>query len=197
MIDEMKSIREVEKTLEGKSDFFISTKEQLNKGIDHIHQLITHAYMLFENKAFSSSVFISIAVIEEVAKLHMGMYIRHSVSAVKKDKLRDHKIKEIIGTNYTVCMGERIRNTIETKKLEEIFEMSYSGNLKELREKSIYCECIDDELITPNNVVNKSMAKNILLFAIESFDDNLVGYTEHSMDVSKETDILFEKVASM
>ena len=197
MIEEKKSIREVEKTLKGKSDFFISTKEQLNKGIDHIHQLITHAYILFENKAFSSSVFISIAAIEEVAKLHMGMHIRHSVSTVKKDKLRNHKTKEIIGTNYTVYMGERIRNAIETKKLEEIFEMSYSGRLKELREKTIYCEHINEELITPNDIVDKSLARNILLFAIESFDDNLVGYTEHSMDVSKQTDILFEKVAGV
>lgn len=104
MIDEYKSIQEVEKVLEGESNFFVKTQEQFNRCIDHIFQLITDAYTLYTNNAFPSSVFLSIAVIEEVAKIHMGIYIKPSNEYTKKDKLRDHKTKEIIGVNYTVCI---------------------------------------------------------------------------------------------
>ena len=41
MIDEHKFIQEVGKVLKGESDFYIKTKEQLNKCVDHIYQLIT------------------------------------------------------------------------------------------------------------------------------------------------------------
>ena len=75
--------------------------------------------------------------------------------------------------------------------------MSYSGKLKELREKAIYCERINGELVIPDDVINKEQAKNILLFAIESFDDNLVGYTKYSIDISKHTDEIFEQVANL
>lgn len=195
MIDEYKSIQEVEKVLKGESDFYVNTEEQFNKGIDHICQLITDAYVLYINNAFSSSLFLSIAVIEEVAKMHMGMYIKPSNQYTKKDKLRDHRTKEIIGANYTICMGERIKKVMDANKLERIFEMAYSGKLKSLREKSIYCECIDGKLVIPNDVIDKELSKNMLLFAVESFDDNLVGYTEHSIQVSSKTDEIFENVA--
>ena len=197
MIDEVKSINKVAETLNSESDFFLESKEQLNKGIDHIYQLITHAHILYSNGAFATSVFVSIATIEEVAKLHMGMFIKRSDEYVKKDRLRDHTTKEIIGSNYTVSMGERIKKAIPTKKLEELFAMSYSGKLKELREKAIYCERINGELVIPDDVINKEQAKNILLFAIESFDDNLVGYTKYSVDISKHTDEIFEQVANL
>lgn len=181
MIDKEKSIYTLEQTLGGKSNFSITSKDQFNKCVEHICQLISDAYTLFTNDSFSSSVFLSIAVIEEVAKVHTGIYIEYSGENVKKDKLRDHKTKEIIGLNYTICYGERIKNAIDNKQLEEIFQMSYSGELKSLREKAIYCEYKDGSIIVPESVINKQFSKNILLVAIESFDDNLVGYSDYSI----------------
>lgn len=196
MIDVYKSIQEVDKILKEESNFFVKTEEQFNRCIDHIFQLITDAYTLYINNAFSSSLFLSIAIIEEVAKVHMGMYLKPSNENIKKDKLRNHKTKEIIGTNYTICMEERIKRAIEEDRLEKIFEMAYSGELKNMREKSIYCECKDGEVVIPNDVINKEFSKNMLLFAIESFDDNLVGYTDYSIRVSEKSDIVFENVAT-
>lgn len=197
MIDKDKSIEEVEKVLKGESNFFIETTEQFNKCIDHIYNLITDAYALYNKGAFPTSLFLSIAVIEEVAKLHMGMYIKPSKEYKKKDKLRDHKTKEIIGVNYTVYMGQRIKKAVGEEKLEKIYEMAYSGELKDLREKSIYCEYKDGKIIIPEDIVSKEFSKNVLLFAIESFDDNLVGYTEYTFDISKETDKIFEMLVEL
>lgn len=195
MIDKDKSIHEVYKVLSKESNFYIKGVEQLNKCINHILQLITDAYALYMNNSFSSSAFLSIAVIEEVAKVHMGMFIKGTSGRVSKDKLRDHKTKEIIGVNYTVSMGERLKNAIGMEELEKIYDLAYSGELKNLRETSIYCDRRDDTIVTPSDIIDKKFARSLLLFAIESFDDNLVGYTNHSMDISKQTDVFFENVA--
>lgn len=116
---------------------------------------------------------------------------------MKKDKLRDHKSKEIAGTSYTICIGERIKNAIPTEKLTELFELAYSGKLKDLREQSIYCESKNGGIITPKDIIGQEFSKNVLLFAIESFDDNLVGYTSHSIEVSKKTDFLFDEISKL
>ncbi|MDY3215257.1 MAG: AbiV family abortive infection protein [Ruminococcus sp.] len=195
MIDENKSIKEVEKLLMGESNFHIETTTQFDKGINHIFQLISDSYILYTHNAYPSSVFLSIAIIEEVAKLHMGIFTKLSNEHKKKDKLRDHKTKEVIGVNYTVSMSERIKTVMDADDLEEIYKMAYSGELKNLREKSIYCEYKDKELVIPSEVIDKKFSRNILLFAIESFDDNLVGYTNHSINVSKKTDVIFKNVA--
>ena len=65
MIDKYKSILEVENVLSAKSNFIIKSESELNKCIDYIIQLITDAYTLYNSDAFPSSVFLSIAVIEE------------------------------------------------------------------------------------------------------------------------------------
>ena len=72
--------------------------------------------------------------------------------------------------------------------------MIYSGKLKNLREKSIYCEFDGKYIVSPNDIIDKEFSRNMLLFAIESFDDNLVGYTDYTMEISKKTDMLFERI---
>lgn len=195
MIDENISIEKVKNILEGESNFSINSTEQLDRCIEHILSLISDAYVLYSNNSFASATFISIAIIEEVGKIHMGMYMKKSDSYVKKDKLRDHKSKQIVGANYTICMSDRINRTIPIHKFEELFQMAYCGKLKNLREKAIYCELENSQVVIPTDIISQEFSKNILLFAIESFDDNLVGYTSYSIEVSKQTDILFDKVA--
>ena len=69
MVDKNISMQKIQDVLEDESNFSVKTKEQLNKCIDHIYQLIKDAYMLYLNRSYSSSVFMSISVIEEVAKV--------------------------------------------------------------------------------------------------------------------------------
>lgn len=194
-MDRDKSIKEVERTLSKASNFKIESVEDFNKCVDHVIQLVKDSFMLFQIKSFSTSLFLSIAVIEEVAKIHMGLYTTKQ-AVVKKDPLKDHKRKQIMGSNYTISMGERLVNAIGMERLEEIYSMSCSGQLKDLREKSIYCDYEDDGLMIPHEYINEQFSKDILLFAIESFDDNLVGYTRHSMERSKITDRIFENLST-
>ena len=78
MIDEYKSILEVGKVLNGESNFFIKSEKEFNKCVDHIIQLVADAYTLYCSDAFPSSVFLSIAIVEEVAKVHMGIFVTES-----------------------------------------------------------------------------------------------------------------------
>lgn len=51
-------------------------------------------------------------------------------------------------------------------------------------------------LITPTQKINKTLSKSLVLYAIEVFDDALVGYSNHSFTIAESTNALFEKVAN-
>ena len=48
-------------------------------------------------------------------------------------------------------MGERIKNAISNENLEKIFKFIYSGELKGLREKAIYCDRKNNNIVTPKD----------------------------------------------
>jgi len=196
MVDKDFSFDKIESILNGTSNFYISSNEELNKCLDHVVQLISDSYVLYINNSYTSSSFLAISVLEEVGKIQMGIFIKGSDSYVRKDKLRDHKSKQIVGASYTICMGERIKNAISNENLEKIFKFIYSGELKDLREKVIYCDRKNNSIVTPKDLITQEFARNLLLFAIESFDDNLVGWTNYSIELSKKTDLFFEIIAN-
>ena len=196
MVDKDFYFDKIESILKGSSNFYISSNEELNKCLDHVVQLISDSYVLYINNSYTSSSFLAISVLEEVGKIQMGIFIKGSDSYVRKDKLRDHKSKQIVGTSCTICMGERINNAISNENLEKIFQFIYSGELKDLREKAIYCDRKNNNIVTPKDLITQELARNLLLFAIESFDDNLVGWTNYSIELSKKTDVFFEIIAN-
>lgn len=192
-IDENISFNKVLEVLKGTSSFSIKSVNEFNKGIDHILNLIKDAYLLYKNGSYPSAYYLSIIIIEEVAKIHMGLFITHNEKG-KRDKLYDHKTKDIIGCNYTVSMGSRLVDAIGEGEIERIYNEAYNGIMKDNRENAFYCLRKDGEFIIPTDMYKKKETRSILLFAIESFDDNLVGYTDYSMEKSKETDEFFEQI---
>jgi len=194
-MDENRSFNKVAEILQQGSNFQIKSAEDLNKGIKHILQLIGDSYILYKNGSYASSVFISITIIEEVAKVHLGIFTKAPDATAKKDLLRkDHTAKHIVGTNYTISMGKRLVDAIGNDEMERIFQTAYDGNIKNLREHALYCDCEHGKIRIPQERITKKQARAMLLFAIESFDDNLVGYTNYSLEESKWTDELFERI---
>lgn len=145
-------------------------------------------------KSFTTVVFLAVTVIEEVAKVHMGLFCDYADERVKKDPLRNHKSKQIIGSNYTIGMGSRLGEAMGKDRLEEMFELSYNGNLLELRENSIYCNKKEKEIKVTNEIIEEILSRDILLFAIESFHDSLVEYSICSMEKSKITEEIFNGI---
>lgn len=191
------SMNKIRQVLFGESNFKINSTEEFNKSIQHIVNLLKDAYLLYNNKSYGTSAFLSISVIEEVGKVHMGMYISSSSEKVKKDLLRDHKTKQIIGSNFTIKMGERLQKSIGENQIDKIMELAYEGKLKELRENSIYCDRNTGKLLFPEDFINQELSRSLLLFAIESFDDNLVGYSDLSCELSQKIDEIFEELSNI
>jgi len=79
--------------------------------------------------------------------------------------------------------------------MNELIEQGRSGRLVRLREASLYVEQHGTYLKAPKAAVSASIAREILLLAIEAFDDALVGYTNRSFELGEMTDALFNKWA--
>lgn len=58
----------------------------------------------------------------------MGLFVKspNKEEKVKKDLLRYHKTKEIIDSNYSIKMGERLQSAMGLDQIEKIMELSYT-----------------------------------------------------------------------
>lgn len=79
--------------------------------------------------------------------------------------------------------------------MNELIELGRTGGLVKIREASLYVEQVGNTLHAPKTVIVESTARELLLLAIEAFDDALVGYTNQSFELGKKTDALFTKWA--
>lgn len=185
----------VEKTLET-GDQIGKTLEQFNDACEHIVRLLQDASLLFERGSHATSVFLSITALEETAKVQMGMF-RRSATPIKRsrDLLYKHQKKHELALGPTIVMGGRLQAAIGEVRMRELIELGRKGGLVSLREASLYVEQQGNNLLVPTNVIPIATSRELLLLAIESFDDALVGYTNRTIELSKQTDILFVKWA--
>jgi hypothetical protein len=72
-------------------------------------------------------------------------------------------------------------------------DLARNGGLVALRESCLYVERKDGRLQTPNDVVSSKLAREMLLFAAEAFDDAVVGFTNKSFDLGVATDEIFAR----
>lgn len=197
-MDEDIAIRAVESVLEKGSKFSIASTEDFNRCVDHIVGLLSDAALLYRFGSYATSAFMSIAAIEEAGKSEMGLYIKQRAGRkIKKDLLCDHKKKETVAVMPTVAMGQRLVDALGNERIEELYRLTYSGDLKRLREDALYWDIKNGRLELPEEVVDKAFARDLLLFSIEVFDDRLVGYTHYSIEVSRATDELFREIVGL
>ena len=98
---------------------------------------------------------------------------------------------------HTVAMGGRLVDALGDERIEELYELTYSGGLKRLREDALYWDIKNERIELPRDVVDRALARDLLLFSIEVFDDRLVGYTHYSIEASRTTDELFQEIADL
>lgn len=172
------------------------TSEQFNLACEHITQLLRDASALLSTGSHATATFLAITALEETAKVHLGTF-RRSATPLKrsKDPLYRHKKKHALALGPTVAMGSRLQEAIGESRMSELIEQGRSGELVRLREASLYVEQHGTDLETPKAVVSPPIAREVLLLAIEAFDDALVGYTNRSLQLGEMTDALFSKWA--
>ena len=92
-------------------------------------------------------------------------------------------------------MDGRLNKALGDERLHELMNMAQSGNLVRVREAALYFKQAGEALVTPSAAITPDFARELLLLAIEAFDDGLVGYTNRSIELREQTDELFAKWA--
>lgn len=171
-----------------------STVGDLNEACEHIVCLLSDSSLLLESKSHASSVFLSITALEEIAKIHVGMYRRALQPAKRsKDPLYNHKSKHFLVASPTVSMGSRLQEAVGESRMNELLESARSGELVDVRESALYVSRASGGIKIPKKVISESYGREILLLAVEAFDDAFVGYTNYTYELSEVTDHIFDK----
>ncbi len=172
------------------------SSEQFDLACDHIVQLLADASTLLASGSHATAAFLSITALEETSKVHMGMY-RRSTTPVKrsKDPLYKHDQKHLLALGPTVAMGSRLQTAIGESRMYQLIELGRSGGFVALREAALYVEQQGEGLKTPKAALDATTARELLLLAVEAFDDALVGYTTQSLELARRTDAVFQRWA--
>lgn len=179
-------------------DRLIESVEEFNSACEHIVLLLEEAEGIFQSGGYSTATFLAITAIEESAKAHLGAFTGGGPNPEKRKNniFYDHGKKHQLAAMPTISMGQRLQAAIGEEALVRILAMSRTKELLRIRESSLYFEKRNGALHCPRIVIDKNLSRSILLYAIEVFDDALVGFTDYSMKISGRTDEIFSRVAS-
>ncbi len=177
----------------------IESVDEFNSACEHVVLLLEEAESVFQRGGYSTATFLAITAIEETAKTHLGAFTGGGPDpeSRKNNIFYDHGKKHQMAAMPTVSMGKRLQAAISEEALVRILEMSKNKELLALRESSLYFERRKGALQSPRTVIDKNFSRSILLYAVEVFDDALVGFTDYSMKLSDRTDGVFSRVASI
>lgn len=169
-----------------------------DKLFDHVVRLLQDSSLLLEAGSPASSAFIAITALEEIAKIQVSMYRRSGVDVKRsKDPLYNHKHKHHVAAAPTVAMGSRLQKAIGEDRMYALLDEARSGKLVEIRESALYVQRLNGELHLPIETVQKTRARELLLFAVEAFDDAFVGLTNHTGELEIITDKIFSMWAEI
>lgn len=180
------------------TSFKMTSESEFNKATNHIIRLLKDSLIMIENESYGSSVFFSITALEETTKTHISKYLPYDKNTSrKKDILMDHTEKYKFSIWPTFKIGSRLKNTIGVKKIDRLTELvNNKKEIMNLRDNGIYWATDKDDVNKyPEDLFTKKQAQEILLFSLEAFDDNLVGYTQQSFLDGNMSNEIFDKVA--
>lgn len=189
-------------TTEGKVFFSDSSRvEEFNRGCNHVAGLLRDSHRLYSASSFATSVFLSITAIEESAKLEIAGFRRDPKTPPVKNRRDDllfaHKAKHSIALQEVITIGTRLPAAIGAQRLRELLDMAESGKLVELRESALYTDNLDGQFVCPAERIDKQTARDVLLLALEVWDDRLVGWTNHTYELDAELVQMFREVAGL
>ena len=182
--------------------FFFNSEEvteQFDRGCDHVHRLLRDAYSLYSSESYATSTFLSITSIEEIAKLEVAVYRNTkntSHTERRGDLLFDHKSKHRIALRETITLGSRLSKAIGKAAINHYMDMADSGGLLKLRESALYINNENNIFTCPSDCIQEKTSREILLLALEIWDDSLVGMTNHSYEIDSELVLLFDNIVA-
>jgi AbiV family abortive infection protein len=172
--------------------------DEFDAACDHILEILEESEMIFSRGGFSTSVFLSITAIEETAKAHLGMFTGGGPDPEQRkgNIFFQHKKKHQLAAQQTVGMGSRLNEALGAERVQQLLRESLDGKLLDQRESALYFQRVNGSIVTPRSTITAERARELLLLAIETFDDALVGFSNHSMIIDKRSDVIFSKIAN-
>ena len=149
-------------------------RDEYNSAIMHVKELINAANVLFMAKSYAPSVFLSITIFEEIAKIKSG-HMRSWGQEIKqvrrsKDPLFQHV------------------------KKHKIFRKYQTGEYSNFREESLYFARCKNKLHIPSQQFDIKLSAEHLLVAIEMFSDEFWGVTAEASTICDTTDAIYIEV---
>lgn len=173
-------------------------RDEYNAAVAHVCDLIRASYSLFMNSSFAPSLFLSITIFEEIAKIKAGHMRAWGDEREKvkrgKDPLFHHAKKHKISVDPVYLIGDRIANSIGAERAKEIFEGYESGKYSSLREESLYFARTNKGLHIPAKSIDLRLAAEHFLIAIEIYSDEFWGMTAEASEICDTTDELYLEV---
>lgn len=77
--------------------------------------------------------------------------------------------------------------------MHSLLEEARTGQFVEVRESALYVQKLHGVLKLPAEMVDKTRARELLLLAVEAFDDAFVGLTNHTGELEQITNAIFLK----
>jgi AbiV family abortive infection protein len=158
--------------------------------LKHIENLIENSFLLFRNKFFSQSLFLTITAFEEISKTEVCIFRGFSEKPnVKrsKDGLFNHKTKHLIASNEIFFKYTKAEKLFGKEKILEIQKKLENGNFIKLREESLYFESTKNGVKLPNKIITELDSRLTLFLCIELFEDRFLG-------LSKDADLISNRM---
>jgi len=169
-------------------------KEEFNKTLSHLKNLILSSKSLIERNFFTQSLFLTITAIEEIAKIEVCIirgFEKRKLSRRSKDPLFNHKQKHFMSANPIMLIGDRLQKSIGKERTKQIFKELQNGKFVETRENCLYFQRNEEFLFLPNENVDDKLAFEMLLIAIDMVDDKFWGITSIASIISDELNEIY------
>jgi AbiV family abortive infection protein len=181
----------------GGAIYSTTSSRDFDAAFDHILELLNAATLLYTNGYFSTAAFVAITAIEEAGKAHVAIFRKDAEGPKSKgqDPLRNHGAKHAMAVLPTVFFDMRLVHTLGRKACVRLQAEAENGEFVKTREAALYCGRMDGSFVTPQEAVSKARAWELVLLAIATLDDALIGYTNHTNSRGEELGVLFDTVA--
>jgi AbiV family abortive infection protein len=169
-----------------------------NTASQHVLVLLEDAVAGFARGSYGTSVFLAITALEETAKAELlGFRVQKPDGGQKRrgDPLRSHTKKHALAVRPTTFMG-RLPKILGAETCTRLQQEATDGTINRLRETAIYASCsAEGKISTPTTAVDRTRAREIILLALESADDILVGWTSDSYNLTEPFEALIARVS--
>ena len=186
-----------------KVEGIISTRPKILNGdtfeerVDSYEMLVAHvkntwikSKKLYLDGDYALSVFLSILVIEETAKMNFAwqdLFKKENNNDVKlKDFFTSHNKKLSIGIMSACLINERVDRILGIEFIEEMLKLSEENGFMSLRNSAVYIDYVNGKTVIPNEAIDEELSKKLCVLSGEIMAETVGYFVWHWDDLLKE-----------